>query len=249
MRNGGGGMAPSATDRVGPADLIAEASGFQAEVARQTARAVSGSAADPDLSMIGFGSEGIPAALARLERMTRRSVHSMQRRVPFEPRDPYERVNDRSRARGVSLELIVAPVAVRANPLVCCIAPDARVAFVGMPLLIIDEQLVVVPGPVNELGEATVWLGRNAELVARARRLWDRTWASSTPLLRDGRPPLTERQYNVLRMVADGTPDVQIARQLHISARTVLSDVNAGRRLVGATSRPNLVAKLMSFQL
>ena len=75
-------------------------------------------------------------------------------------------------------------------------------------------------------------------LAARCRRL-----LSAPPRSNWARLGITERQADVLRLVADGSSNKEIAARLHLSARTVEKHVEALLRLTGARSRTQLVAK------
>ncbi len=75
-------------------------------------------------------------------------------------------------------------------------------------------------------------------LAARCRRL-----LSAPPRSNWARLGITDRQADVLRLVADGSSNKEIAARLHLSARTVEKHVEALLRLTGARSRTQLVAK------
>jgi DNA-binding CsgD family transcriptional regulator len=75
-------------------------------------------------------------------------------------------------------------------------------------------------------------------LAARCRRL-----LSAPPRSSWARLGITERQADVLRLVADGSSNKEIAARLHLSARTVEKHVEALLRLTGARSRTQLVAR------
>jgi PAS domain S-box-containing protein len=57
--------------------------------------------------------------------------------------------------------------------------------------------------------------------------------------------PLTEREREVLALVADGASGPEIAGQLHISHQTVRTHVRNAMEKVGARSRAHLVAKTL----
>ena len=84
------------------------------------------------------------------------------------------------------------------------------------------------------------------ELLGLGHDLWERTYAVSVAALPDGRPPLSTRQLEVAHLVAQGVTDERIGRELHVSPRTIPADIRAVCALVGAASRAEMVAKLMS---
>ena len=198
---------------------------------------VDGDAQRDDLRLVGVGPEGIRQGFDRLERRTRVSAWNMQRSLPFDPSDPGKELDARSRRRGLDLRLMTAPIAKRLNPLLPCLYPDVRTGPVPIPMMLLDGSAVVLPGPNSAQGEWSVWLATNADVVTGARELWTRTWAVSVPWTESGEPPLTPRQYAVACHLAIGMKDDAIARQLKVSRRTVVADVEAILAFVGARSR------------
>jgi DNA-binding NarL/FixJ family response regulator len=59
---------------------------------------------------------------------------------------------------------------------------------------------------------------------------------------RSPRPPVTEREHEVLRLVADGLPTKQIARTLGITERTVKFHIASLMRKLDADNRAQMVA-------
>ena len=202
-----------------------------------------------EVKLVGCGKAEIARGMAALERRTRFSVRSVQRRGQFDPRDPYDAINGRSRARGLEMHLIVPPSALRSNPLLTTQHPTARVGPVTSTLVLIDDEAAVVPGPMSAAGDATAWIVRTPRLVASALELWHATWAVSMPCLPDSRPPLSPRQYATACLVSQGATDSQVGRQLGVSARTVGSDLQQICAVVGARSRAEMIARLLSSEI
>jgi hypothetical protein len=98
--------------------------------------------------------------------------------------------------------------------------PRARVAPVFTRLILVDRSFVIVAGARTSLGESTVWVTDDAEVLALANDLWDRTYAVSSPVIPDGRPP-------------------------PLSPRTVVADIRAVCAHLGAGNRTEMVAKLL----
>ncbi len=205
---------------------------------------------DRGFQLLGRGEAAIATGLARLESRTQRSVRNMQRRVPFNPRNGLLELNDRSERRGLQLELIVAPSALRSNRLLTSLDPTVRIGPVALPMLLVDDRLAVVPGPFDSNGDATAWLMRDAALLEQGRSLWFQTSALSTPSLADqDEPPLTTRQCLTACMLVEGAKDSQIARRLDVSLRTVAADVDALARVLQASCRADVISKLCSSDL
>ncbi|MGZ4438323.1 MAG: helix-turn-helix transcriptional regulator [Nocardioidaceae bacterium] len=191
----------------------------------------------PDVQPVGVGPQGIQAGFERLERRTRSSVWNMQRNLPFDPNRPGNELDERSRRRGVELRLVVSPIARRLNPLLPCVVPTVRLGPVPLPMLVIDEAAVVLPGPPSPQGEWTVWLVTNSDVARSAVEVYASCWAASSPWNEAGRPPLTERQFAVACLLSAGLKDDAIARQLRVSRRTVVAEVEVILGFLGARSR------------
>jgi DNA-binding CsgD family transcriptional regulator len=54
--------------------------------------------------------------------------------------------------------------------------------------------------------------------------------------------PLSAREYEVVGLVADGLTNIQIAKHLYISKRTVESHVGSVKRKLGFDSRNRMMA-------
>ncbi len=205
---------------------------------------------DRGFQLLGRGEAAIAAGLTRLESRTHRSVRNMQRRVPFDPGNGLLELNRRSERRGLRLELIVAPSALRSNPLLTSLHPTVRTAPVALPMLLLDDRVAVVPGPFDSNGDATAWLMRDEVLLEQGRSLWSRTLALSvSALAQDSDAPLTERQCLTACMLTEGAKDSQIARRLDVSLRTVAGDVDAVATVLQASCRADLITKLSSSDI
>ena len=62
---------------------------------------------------------------------------------------------------------------------------------------------------------------------------------------RDPRPNLTAREHEVLRLLADGNTNDQVAKTLTISADTVQTHVRNAMKKLGADTRTQAVASAM----
>ncbi|MGC4943773.1 helix-turn-helix transcriptional regulator [Kribbella sp. DT2] len=109
-----------------------------------------------------------------------------------------------------------------------------------MRLLLIDHEIAVMPlDPAVESTGAVIH--RSPAVVAMALALFDSYWSRATELFapedRDNESPLTPHEAEVLRLLAGGAKDEQVARLLGISLRTARRiTANLSDRL-DATSR------------
>lgn len=205
-------------------------------------------ASNPEVQLLGRGKNEIACGMANLERHTRSSVLSLQRRRNFDPPDPFDAINGRSRARGLTMRMIVSPSAVRSNPLLTSQHPAVRLGPVTSPLVLVDGHTAIVAGPASANGDATAWTVCTPRLVSLARMLWDATWAVSSPALPDGLPPLSPRQYATACLVSQGATDNQISRRLAVSARTVGSDITLIGKFLGVRGRAAMISRLLSAE-
>jgi DNA-binding NarL/FixJ family response regulator len=82
-----------------------------------------------------------------------------------------------------------------------------------------------------------------SELIARARRFVDRRLAPAGAGGREVGPRLTEREREVLDLLAEGAPQKQVAQRLSISPKTVATHIQNLLGKLGVHSRAELVAR------
>ncbi|MEV0286281.1 helix-turn-helix transcriptional regulator [Kribbella sp. NPDC050820] len=92
-----------------------------------------------------------------------------------------------------------------------------------MRLLIFDQEIAIMPmDPENPTAGAVIH--RSPAVVSVALALFDSYWSRATELFapedRDDNTPLTPHEAEVLRLLAGGAKDEQVARLLGISLRT-----------------------------
>ncbi|MEU0092714.1 LuxR C-terminal-related transcriptional regulator [Kribbella sp. NPDC006257] len=110
----------------------------------------------------------------------------------------------------------------------------------AMRLLIIDQEIAIMPlNP--EVESAGAVIHRSPSVLALAIALFDSYWSRATELFapedREDDSPLTPHEAEVLRLLAGGAKDEQVARLLGISLRTARRiTANLSERL-DATSR------------
>lgn len=190
------------------------------------------------VTLIGRGTDEILAGLTRLAPRAQRTVWNMQPSLPFDPEDPLHILNERLRARGIDLQLITSQLCVHKNPLLTSTHPAVLVGPVHLGTILIDQACAVIEGPSTPSGDGTAWLITRTDLVAAMTRIWHQTRRLSRFALPEGAsPPLTKRQYTVACRMATGAKDATIARELGVSARTIVTEVDAVFRLLGTTSR------------
>ena len=128
--------------------------------------------------------------------------------------------------------------------------PDARLLLAGEPddcyafgvapvqMKILDADLVVVQGPFVE-DELTLMALSSPGFVAAAGTYWQAVLASSFPAVEAGQGfrKLTDRQRQILALLATDAKDEAIAASLGVSVRTVRTDVAAILKLLGVRSR------------
>lgn len=112
----------------------------------------------------------------------------------------------------------------------------------GKRRLAVDPQpsSVVVPPPVRRRP------GRTREVTSRPAQ-----YGLEQTVDRRARPgqPLTPIQVDILRRVADGVYDHEIARALEMSTRTFRRHLTAAQRKLGARTRPHAVALAITIGL
>lgn len=197
--------------------------------------------------LVGIGTAAIESGFTKLEPLSRTVMCSVIPVLSFDPWTPAEELNQRSLDRGVELRTVVGRRSVAANPLLASIDPTVRLGHAVTTLYLVDRSLAVLPGPLTHEGLSSVWSSTLPDVLAPALELWDLIWASSRPLLAPGeRPPFTERQLQVAILLARGTKDASIARELGVSVRTVVSEVAHLVNTLGATNRVEAVLLLRS---
>jgi DNA-binding NarL/FixJ family response regulator len=98
-----------------------------------------------------------------------------------------------------------------------------------------DERLSSLATAIRAVGQGDTWLSpRVASKVAR-RAIGDRDQASDSPL--------TEREREVLQLMAEGKENAEIAEQLVVTERTVKFHVGNIYAKLGVTSRTAAVVK------
>jgi DNA-binding NarL/FixJ family response regulator len=104
---------------------------------------------------------------------------------------------------------------------------------------------------VGELEELEAW-GYRDEAIKALRRLGDRPKPAppnsnrNQPAGDDPFGPLTAREQEVARLVADGRTNGQIAARLHLSERTVEKHVSSLLRKLGVPTRAGVVRLRLS---
>lgn len=100
------------------------------------------------------------------------------------------------------------------------------------------DDCLVLQGPFVD-GEITVMAVTSPECRAAARAYWDAVVASSFPAAEAGQglDDLTERQRQILALLATDTKDEAIAAALGVSVRTVRTDVAGILKTLGVRSR------------
>ncbi|MCP2171464.1 DNA-binding response regulator [Terracoccus luteus] len=190
------------------------------------------------LSLLGDNDGRLHERLDELQRRTRESVWNMQPWLNFDPYDPYDELNARSRSVGHQVRLILPPSGLTRNPLISSKYPIVRIGPVPLPLMVIDGSVIVYEGSRAPNSNMTVWVLTRPDWVAPALAMWSAAWEVSRPALDDpSRPPLSARQYAVACFLAQGLGDDAIARKVAVSRRTVASDVRVVMDLVGAQTR------------
>jgi DNA-binding CsgD family transcriptional regulator len=198
------------------------------------------------LVLFATGQAQVMAGLSALERRTRRSVWSLHPGLRYDPEDPADALNERSRARGIDLQGVTTPRALEFHPLLSSLCPWTRIGSVTYKALVIDGAAAILSGPPTTRGEPQAFLATSGVFLRAALSLWTETFRASAPLLAAGvEPPLNGRQLEVARTMCLGMTDSAMARHLGVSQRTVARDVHQILVLTGATSRSDAVLCLL----
>ncbi len=99
-----------------------------------------------------------------------------------------------------------------------------------------DEALEVLPHAVRAVAQGETWLSPSVATQV-VRRLREDTAASSPPPSSGPVPPLTPREAEVLRLLAQGLDNAAIAARLVITKRTVQNHISAIYGKLGVRSR------------
>ncbi len=120
------------------------------------------------------------------------------------------------------------------------ILPYARFANVTVQIRIYDRRAVVIEGPRID-DERTALMVSRSDVVEAARDLFLTAVAMSVPaeaaMSDDPRPWLTPRQRRVVALLTADRHDDEIAQELGVSVRTVRSDIEVVRRVLGVRTR------------
>lgn len=92
-----------------------------------------------------------------------------------------------------------------------------------MRLILVDKEIAIMPLD-PEVNEAGAVVHRSPAVLALSLALYDSYWSKATDVFaaedRDSEAPLTAHEAEVLRLLAGGAKDEQVARLLGISLRT-----------------------------
>ncbi|MEU3606697.1 helix-turn-helix domain-containing protein [Streptomyces sp. NPDC035033] len=193
--------------------------------------------------------ERIRRELAGLTETARESVHSMATGSVRREEMALELDRDRARvARGVRVQAMyshrVGQVPEMDQHLAARTALGAEVrlcSVVPMNMVLADESFALLPTDPRDPDSPAI-LARGPGLVRVYRSLYAYCWHAATPYGHqepggsDG-DGLTEQQRTVLRMLASGIKDEQVARALGVSLRTVSRLISEVMHELGAASR------------
>ncbi|GHG38156.1 MULTISPECIES: helix-turn-helix domain-containing protein [Streptomyces] len=188
--------------------------------------------------------------LADLTKTARGSVHSMATGSVRREEMGLELDRDRERvARGVRVQAMysarVGQVPEMDQHLAARTALGAEIRLspvVPMNMVLADDSFALLPTDPRDPGSPAI-LARGPGLVRVYRALYAYCWQAATPYGHreepDGRGGgvLTEQQRTVLRMLASGIKDEQVARTLGVSLRTVSRLISEVMHELGAASR------------
>lgn len=99
------------------------------------------------------------------------------------------------------------------------------------------------PGPLDPVRRA----GRTSALAARSRAERLAALSARAHVTEDGR--LSQVQTGIVRMIADGLTDAQIAARMRWTEQAVSAEVARSRARVGALNRAHLVAVALRRKL
>jgi DNA-binding CsgD family transcriptional regulator len=189
-----------------------------------------------------LGVQALVGQLRRLAPAAARSSWVLQPEYSYDPEDPGVALTRSLRARGVETELITLPSTVATHPLLSSIFPNTLLGPVFLRSLVIDGRHAIVGGPPDAAGRRVAWYTTVPDVVDAVIDLWKATVPLCRPILEPGkRPPLSERQLEVARLMCVGEKDQTIARALGLSPRTVEREVHRILEALGASSRTEAV--------
>jgi len=112
-------------------------------------------------------------------------------------------------------------------------------------MIIVDKQIVVLP--INlENGMDGLVLFRSPVIVKPLQQLFELTWAAAKPLGFSPGPKaagLTDYEKTILKMIAKGKSDIEIAEKLQVSERTVRRNLKEAMDRLKAKTRPEAIYK------
>ncbi|GGB77513.1 hypothetical protein N798_15220 [Knoellia flava TL1] len=189
-------------------------------------------------SVLATTPERLEEQLALIEARTRRSLVNMQSRWWIDPHDRSASLDDRSRARGVTVTLFVPRRALELSPLLPSTHADVWVAPVLQDAMLVDDTLAILSGGLDDDGQRVFCSTTDAELVGLLREVVVALrQVAVRPDEVTGRSPLTPRQVQVALAVARGDKETTTARRLDTSLRTVEREVSAVIAHLGVRTR------------
>ena len=188
---------------------------------------------------------GLSALVLQLKRIAPAATRTswvLQPQYSYDPEDPGVALTRSARARGVETELVTLPETVRTHPLLSSIFPTALLGPVFLRALVVDGRQAIVGGPEDAEGRRVSCYTTDPDVIDALIELWKSTVPLCRPILEMGqKPPLSERQLEVARLMCVGEKDKVIARVLGLSPRTVERDAHAILAALGAGSRTEAV--------
>ncbi|MCW2866706.1 MAG: hypothetical protein JWR20_894 [Marmoricola sp.] len=188
------------------------------------------------------GLRELVGVLRQIEPTATSGTRVIQPAYAYDPEDPGVRLTREARHRGVVTRIITRPATVRTHPLLSSIFPETLLGPCFLRSMVVDGRTALVGGPDDLEGNRTSFLTTLPEVVDGLGDLWSATVPLCRPILEPGqRPPLTERQLDVARLLCVGEKDKAIARLLRLSPRTVEREVSAILAGLGVGSRTEAV--------
>lgn len=112
---------------------------------------------------------------------------------------------------------------------------------VKIAIIVVDREIAFLPGRPHANAEWGAVI-RAPSVVQRLVAMFESHWHEARAL--SGDRLMSDRQYEMIRMLASGMTDEAVARQLDISPRTVLRNVHQIMGRLGVRSRLELGARL-----